>query len=271
MACVALLLSDASPMQNAILPPDVVDVSLAVLCAPLIIVTQQGSGSEGSGDRRDFECWVAHFRSGPVVSTRIRTTDHDTLERLRRVIVSVVSGSKQTQQQHSTEPKEHSRFSLTVYVELDGTVAHLPDAFMTEWVAVTEVDMRRTAVTSIGNSFLQACVDLTSVKLPDSLCTVESGLIAGCDNLERVDLRNTSLQRVGDVFLSEWRSLTSIELPACLREVGVGFVGGCWELPHIDLHHTSISIEESHFRDASPLPPVCGDRFSRLMPQTRPP
>ena len=103
--------------EDVILPPDVLDTALAMLCAPLIV--------KHVGDFRDRE---AYFLS-PTATVRLYTTDEDVLRALKRITASIPGGG------------------LSVTVLLDESVTELPDEFLARCAAVRMADLRQTNVT----------------------------------------------------------------------------------------------------------------------------
>ena len=158
-ACAATFFSEEQLPVEAILPKDVLDVTLALLCAPLIV----RSASDLWRREAYFDC--------EVVSARLRTTNTDTLVQLRNI----------------------SSRGLTLFVQLKGALSDLPDA-LKRWTAIKKIDLRRTELKDVGDFFLSEYMNLTSVELPDSVSTVSNGLLERCTKLKYIDLRRTQLQ-----------------------------------------------------------------------------
>ena len=211
VACAAVGLYTGGLPEGVVVAFDVLDTALAVLCAPLIITHV-----------RDLRGREAHFGC-PAASVRLRTTDEDVFQALERISVDIPEGG------------------LSVFMSLEEWVIELPDHWMQMWPAVGQVDLGRTSLTTIGDSFLAYSRNLAVATLPPTLTGVGGGFLWGC-KIQHVDLSRTSLQRIGDSFLGECPNLTAVTLPPSLSEVGRGFLGGCNSIRHLDLQHTALNI-----------------------------
>ena len=194
--------------EDVILPPDVLDTALAMLCAPLIIAQLE----DLRGREAHFGCTAA--------SIILRTTDEHVGKALRKIRANMRGGG------------------LSVTVELDEAVTELRDKFMRGWrkghcwEAVGRVDLRRTSLRRIGRSFLNGCVDLTEVILPPSVTEVGPWFLGSCDRLQSVGMGHTALHTVGAYFAIHCHSLKTVVLPETVTEVGMMFLHlcGCVEM-----------------------------------------
>ena len=127
LACAVMSLCDTY------LPPDVLDVGLALLCAPPIIFNARHLAA----NEPLFHC--------PLVSIRLRTVDPEVL----------------------TDVGDMSFSPLTIKVELDASLTELPADFMSNAKSLTNADLRRTSIVHIGNWGFYECRKLLSIKLID--------------------------------------------------------------------------------------------------------
>ena len=199
VACVAVWEEEEKEAEkDVILPPDVLDTTLAMLCAPLT-VTHVG---DLRGRKRHFRC--------PAASVMLHTIDEDVIKGLKRITVDM--------------PVEGG---LSVTVVLEDSVTELPDYFMVGWDKLGRVDLRRTLLRRIGDGFLACCKSLTALTLPPSLTEVGDGFLGDCCRLQCVDVHHTALHTVGGFFASYCHCLTTVVLPDTVTEVGIGFLKGC--------------------------------------------
>ena len=192
VACSAVWMYDS----DVNLPPDVVDTSLTMLCAPLTVTY--------AADLQDRE---AHFRC-PAATVRLRTNDAEVSAALQSISASMDGG-------------------LSVTVLLAESINDLPDGFMRESAAVQRLDLGRTSLQKIGDMCLYSCINLTAVILPPSLTAVGGWFLRGCRNLQHVDMQHTALHTLGGWFGAFCFSLTTVALPDTVTEVGHGFLSKC--------------------------------------------
>ena len=211
VACVAVWeQEEEEAKEDVILPPDVLDTALAMLCAPLIV--------RHAGDLRGRE---AHFQCH-TATVRMHTTDEDAEDGLRRMSADMPRGG------------------LSVTVVLGETVTELRDSFMLgindggpflagKFKALGRIDLRWTSLRKIGSNFLCGCESLTTVTLPPSLTEVGNCFLAYCDSLQRVDMGHTALHTVGELFAGYCFRLTTLVLPDTVTRarVGIYFLHGC--------------------------------------------
>ena len=111
--------------EDVILPPDVLDTSLAMLCAPLTVT-----------HAKDLRGREAHFGC-PAVTVRLRNTDVEVMEALKGISANTPGGG------------------LSVTVLLDESVTELI-GFMGGCNLFRRVDFRQTSLRKIGSFFLYA-------------------------------------------------------------------------------------------------------------------
>ena len=162
MGCVAVWEQEEEEAKaDVILPPDILDTALAMLCAPLII--------RHAEDLRGRE---AHFQC-PTATVRMHTMDAEVEEALRRMTADMPGGG------------------LSVTMKLEEAVTELRDSFMEGWKngkgwkALGRLDLGRTTLRRIGNNF------------PPSLTEVGENFVRECRSLQRLDMGHTAVHTVG--------------------------------------------------------------------------
>ena len=199
VACAAVWeVEEKEVAVDVILPPDVLDVSLAMLCAPLIVTSVD-----------DLRGQEAHFHS-PTATVRLRTTEANVMILLR-----------------SMSANNMPRGGLSVTMSLEESVTEMRDFFLSGWAAVGRVDLGRTSLRRIGGGFLNNYRNLTAVNLPRSLTAVGNGFLAASGSLQHLDMGPTALQTVGHGFAAFCRRLTTVVLPETVTEIGEGFLHMC--------------------------------------------
>ena len=248
VGCAAMsLYEEGLSRSNVIIPCDVLDVSLAILCAPLVVT-----------HTRDLHRRRAYFHR-PFVSLRMRSIEPDVLAELKNEydMASVYV--------YNTPP------GLSVTLQLDASVTEVSEEFMLDWKRLRHMDLRRTSVQRIAEGFLDNCEGLLTLKLPDCLTEIADGFtyqcrnltsielpaaltdasecfINECDSLERIHLQHTSLRSCGDYFLADCQRLSSVTLPRSLTEIKGGVLSNCVSLETLDLRtNTSLTRIGSWF------------------------
>ena len=109
--------------------------------------------------------------------------------------------------------------------------------------SATEVEIPSTldgkTVTKIGSHDIIYTIwgnnQVTSVKIPSTVKTIEAGVFAGCTNLTTVDLSEAeSLDSIG-AYAFQDSGLTSVCIPANVAEISLGAFYGCKNLQTVDL------------------------------------
>ena len=200
VACVAVWEEEEKGAEaDVILPPDVLDTALAMICAPLIV--------RHVGDLRGRE---AHFKS-PAATIQLHTTEK-VEEELMRITANMPEGR------------------LSVTIVLGEGVTQLKSEFMHGWLnrerwrVLRLADLRRTSLQTIGDEFLVHCPFLTTVTLPPTVTEVGDMFLWGCHHLQSVDMRHTALRKIGQHFAGECSRLTTVYLPDTVTEVGRNFL-----------------------------------------------
>lgn len=111
-----------------------------------------------------------------------------------------------------------------------------------ETAVVIPAKIKGTQVTKIGkNAFLYS--NMTSVKMPEGLKTIEYQAFAGCNGLTSVTVPDSVTSIVGGAF-GGCSSLTSLILPDGLTSIGGSAFSGCSSLTDITLPNGIKSIRK---------------------------
>ena len=257
VGCTAVWMEEEEEAEkDVILPPDVLDTALAMLCAPLIV--------RHAGDLRGRE---AHFQCH-TATVRLQSTDEDAEEELRRITSDMPRGG------------------LSVTLMLGAAVTELRDSFMScwkndqqwgalghqTWEALGRVDLRRTSLRRMGRLSLTWNDNLTSVTFPPSLTEVGGEFLLRCNSLQCIDMGHTAVHTFGYGFAAHCPRLTTVTLPPSLTVVGGEFLSRCNSLQCIDMGHTALHTVGEGFAATClrlttvTFPPsltVVGDEFLR--------
>ena len=205
VACVAVWEEEEEEAkEDVILPPDVLDTTLGMLCSPLKVKKVE-----------DLRAREAYF-DFPTASIRLYTLDAEVEEELKKMTTHMPNGG------------------LSVMAVLGGEVTRMRGNFMRgrkynayNWQALGGLDLRRTSLESIGSYFLADCRNLTTVALPPSLTEVGDSFLQQCHSLQRVDMGHTALQTLGEAFAFDCQRLTTVVLPDTVQKVGGMFLFWC--------------------------------------------
>ena len=96
------------------------------------------------------------------------------------------------------------------------------------------------------------CINLTSVTLPNTLTTIETGAFYKCSGLTSLSLPNT-LTSIGHYVFGKCFGLTSLTLSNALTAIGIDVFSDCSGLTSLTLPNTLTTIEESAFARCSGL------------------
>ena len=102
------------------------------------------------------------------------------------------------------------------------------------------------------NYICQGLLSLTSIKLPDTLTSIENQAFSGCFSLTSIKLPNT-LWRIGARVFQNCTNLTSIKLPDTLMSIGTSAFYQCPNLTSINFPNTLTSIDSSAFQNCRGL------------------
>ena len=234
VACVAVWEEEEEEAkEDVILPPDVLDTTLAMLCSPPII-------------QHVSDLWEAHFKCH-TATIRLCTADEEVESALKRMNTHMPRGG------------------LSVRVMLGEAVTHLRDRFMIGWqdwrvcsrgTHWGQVDLTRTSLRRIGTFSLSGSVSLRTVTLPRSLTEVGDLFLTSCTNLRSVDMGHTALQTVGSCFAAGCSSLTTVVLPDTVTEVGRGFLDECGR---VEVRSGSTAVQDAAAEYTRKLNSEAGD------------
>lgn len=110
-------------------------------------------------------------------------------------------------------------------------------------------------VTTIGCTAFVGCSSLTSITLPESVTTIGSSVFSGCTALASITLPK-SVSAIGSMTFANCSSLTSVVLPEGLPTIEYGLFAGCISLTSVIIPKSVTSIRKHAFSDCSSLPSV---------------
>ena len=213
-------------LRGVILPPDVLDTSLALVCAPPIVTHATDMGD-----------WEAHFRCS-AVSIRLMTINANVLDKMK--IISDCMPCELTVSMRlsdSVADKKSvlqrmgawflSRCPVLTTVILPDVLTEVGPNFLAECCNVQYLDLKNTALRKVGGLFAYNCRRLIAVVLPDTVTQVGGFFLSKCVHLQHIDLKNTALQKVDGWFAKKCSRLTTVVLPDSVTEVGVDFLSLC--------------------------------------------
>lgn len=88
--------------------------------------------------------------------------------------------------------------------------------------------------TSIGTSAFEDCTSLTSVKLPESIKTIEKEAFKDCTSLASIDF-GAGVETIGDYAFNKCANLTTVAIPDRVKSVGQYAFAGCSNLTSLYL------------------------------------
>ena len=126
-----------------------------------------------------------------------------------------------------------------------GCESEVTEAFIPQ----TVYDMQ---VRSIADRAFNACVNLKSAKIPETVTKIGEYAFAGCKSLESVQL-NSGVKSISGYIFSGCSSLKGIEIPRALTYLSEGMFRGCANLTDIDIPESITSIGKYTFSGCSGL------------------
>ncbi|MBR5683173.1 MAG: leucine-rich repeat protein [Ruminococcus sp.] len=117
-------------------------------------------------------------------------------------------------------------------------------------------------IRSIGKDDLEKCrKTLKTIKLPDSLETIEEFAFINFDKLSAVELGN-GIKSIGDYAFDSCAFLSSVTFPDGLRTIGIGAFERCYNLISVNIPDSLRTIDGGAFRDCYNLEEVkCGSNL----------
>ena len=103
------------------------------------------------------------------------------------------------------------------------------------------------SVTTIESGAFEACVNLTQVEMLNSVTTVGSAAFYNCNSLTNVKL-SESLTAIPPTMFYGCTSLTSVVIPASVTSIGVAAFAGCTSLTSLKIPSSVKTIEERAFQ-----------------------
>lgn len=91
-----------------------------------------------------------------------------------------------------------------------------------------------TKLTKISASAFAECINLTSVKLPNSLKEIEDGAFSVCQSLTTIEIPQ-GVTAIGNNVFSACEALTDISIPSSVTSIGASAFIGCSALTKLDL------------------------------------
>lgn len=102
-------------------------------------------------------------------------------------------------------------------------------------------------ISTIGPSAFINCLNLTAIKLPDSIKSVEYEAFGWCENLIQV-ITGEGIIKIGDFAFRSCNKLKSITLGSNLLSIGNFAFYYCKNLPKISIPHSVINIGKAAFK-----------------------
>ena len=237
-------------------PGDVLDRTLAIVCAPVIIASESDIPRQTLSFCSLFACRLRTLNQSCLrdLTEAMSSSDQHISITVETSPAEVVLSTGFFSRNGSLSELDMRRSHLQkidvaslgdcyniARIELPATLTEIRDRVLTRAKELKRLDMRNTAVCTIGSHFLQYSERLVSLHVSDRLTEIGDYFLNGCPALGSIDLRNASaLRSVGDYFLNEATAVTSVQLPASLTEISDFFLYRCRALQELELQHTSL-------------------------------
>ena len=144
-------------------------------------------------------------------------------------------------------------YTVTSFEDMTCIVVEGDEPYKGDIVIPSTITFNGRTLTVIGvSSSFQYNSELTSIKLPDNLTTIESYAFRGCSNLTSIELPD-NLTTIESYAFRGCSSLTSIDLPDGLTTIESYTFSGCSNLTSIKLPDGLTTIESYAFDDCSNL------------------
>ena len=88
------------------------------------------------------------------------------------------------------------------------------------------------SVTRIGEYAFCDCTSLTSIEIPNNLCSIGNSAFSGCKSLESIVIPD-SVTRIGEYAFSHCTSFEFFEIPDSVKTIGSNAFNGCTNLKEI--------------------------------------
>ena len=110
------------------------------------------------------------------------------------------------------------------------------------------------SVTNIGGYAFYGCTNLISVTIPDSVTSIGDTVFCGCTSLTSVIIPD-SVTSIGYSTFSECKSLTNINIPDSVTSIGDFAFSGCDSLTSINIPNGVTNIGQGAFKNCGSLSP----------------
>ena len=110
-------------------------------------------------------------------------------------------------------------------------------------------------VTRISHQAFEDCINLTSIKIPESVTWIGDMAFSGCTSLTRVEMPS-SLSSIGECSFYNCIQLTSITIPSRVTNIGRSTFYGCSNLTSVTILDSATNIGESAFSECENLTTV---------------
>ena len=107
----------------------------------------------------------------------------------------------------------------------------------------------------MNNPEMGILCNITDIKIPNSVTSIENVAFSGCSNLTSVTIGN-SVTSIGDRAFSGCSSLTSVSIPYGVINIGDGAFYNCTGMTSVTIPNSVTSIGESAFKGCSGLTSV---------------
>ena len=108
------------------------------------------------------------------------------------------------------------------------------------------------SVTSIGGSAFQACSDLNSITIPNSVISIEESAFYNCSGLTSLNIPS-SVASIGEKAFYNCSGLTSLTIPNSVTGIGVSAFSWCRSLTSIFIGSSIVNIGGGAFYECSGL------------------
>lgn len=133
-------------------------------------------------------------------------------------------------------------------------------------VSVTKADIPEeidgVKVRNIGYRAFYDCDSLTSIKIPDSVTSIETCAFEDCDSLTSIKIPD-SVTSIETRAFEVCDSLTSIEIPDSVTSIGYGAFTYCNSLTSIEIPNSVTSIGEAAFSACDSLTNIIVDKSNK--------
>lgn len=141
------------------------------------------------------------------------------------------------------------------HVEIDGKsipVTAIEENAFAYCTQITDVNLKATEITDIGEYAFFSCPALESVDLPSSLLNISDRAFARCESLANISFPR-NLRRIGENAFSYCTSLSSMPQLPELTEICDGAFSHCYSLGSLDLSSHRGRIGENAFSNCTSL------------------